>query len=238
MSDGTVLVNTEIADLCPSPSGGFIQGFDKDSLRESSYDIRLGATVIVDGAEIQVKGDLPVRIPPGSYAVTMSSERFDMPPNLCGLIGSKRKLSYKGVILLSGVHVHPGYKGRLLFCLFNASGQDAFIAPTEAICSIRFERTSANAEVNRGKTSDHYPPEVLELVSRNKTGSWQELSSRLDAIRLEVRIITMLFTVIVGLLLTQLVTRAITAEPKRADETRVLPALSGQDLESKKPKPP
>src|SRR5882672_9013730 len=96
--------------------------FQQASLEASSYDVRVGNKGIVGGEGIEIdlkKGTMELE--PGAYGGVISLERLHLPPNICARIGSKRALSYDGVILLTGSLVDPGYEGHLLFGLYNAS---------------------------------------------------------------------------------------------------------------------
>src|SRR5690242_7804296 len=85
--------------------------FHASSLQPSSYDIRVGKLGIIggQGQELQLI-QAPMELEPGAYGGVISFERLHLPSNVCARIGSKRALSYDGVILLTGSVVDPGYE--------------------------------------------------------------------------------------------------------------------------------
>lgn len=58
-------------------------------------------------------------IPPGQLAFLISEERVFIPDNAMGLISMKAHTKWHGLINISGFHVDPGYKGRLIFAVLN-----------------------------------------------------------------------------------------------------------------------
>ena len=123
-----VLIDTEIQDAVDR--GWLIskETFHSSSLEASSYDVRVGAKGVVGGEAVEI--DLRSRsmeLGPGEYGGIISNEKFLLPENVCARIGSKRALSYEGVILLTGSTVDPGYEGHLLFGIYNASQRKAVI---------------------------------------------------------------------------------------------------------------
>src|SRR5258707_7039585 len=121
--------------------------FQLASLEASSYDIRVGRKAIIGGQGVEI--DLaqgPIELEPGAYGGVVSFERLHLPSNICARIGSKRALSYDGVILLTGSLVDPGYEGHLLFGLYNASQRRVLVRTGRKICNIVFERLSDSPE--------------------------------------------------------------------------------------------
>ena len=114
--------------------------FDPHFLEACSYDVRVGGRGILggQGREIDISKDI-LELGPGAYAGVISLEKFALPLDVFARIGSKRSLSYDGVILLTGSLVDPGYEGHLLFGLYNASQKKVVIRQGMKICNVVFE---------------------------------------------------------------------------------------------------
>lgn len=63
-------------------------------------------------------------IPKGQFAFLITEEFISVPIEAMAFISFKAKYKFKGLINVSGFHVDPGWKGRLVFSVFNAGPQD------------------------------------------------------------------------------------------------------------------
>ena len=70
----------------------------------------------------------------------MSYEYFEMPLNIACLIGMKSTLARKGLILLAGMQIDPGFKGYLRFGLYNASPRKLTLDHQDSLCTIEFHK--------------------------------------------------------------------------------------------------
>src|SRR5258708_2778699 len=80
--------------------------FDRASLEASGYDIRVGAKGVIggEGREVDLRAE-PIQLGPGAYCGVISQEKVRLPDHVVARIGSKRALSYDGVIPLTGTVV-------------------------------------------------------------------------------------------------------------------------------------
>ncbi len=161
--------------------------FQLASLEASSYDIRVGRKAIIGGQGVEIdlaKG--PVELEPGAYGGIISYERLHLPPNVCARIGSKRALSYDGVILLTGALVDPGYEGHLLFGLYNASQRRVHIRTGRKICNIVFERLSASPErqapADPNLQNGDFPDAFVDRMANMDVLPWMQISERVKQI--------------------------------------------------------
>lgn len=84
---------------------------------------------------IKLDADDHIAIPAGQFGFLLTKESVAMPNDAMAFISMKSKLKFRGLINVSGFHVDPGYKGRLIFSVFNAgpkplhikSGDDLFL---------------------------------------------------------------------------------------------------------------
>lgn len=162
--------------------------FSQGSLEASSYDLRVGGKGIVggEGIEIDLIHEKTIEIPPGAYAGIVSYEKMAFPRNICARLGSKRALSYDGIILLSGSIVDPGYEGHLLFGLYNASQKKVHIRYGRKICNIVFERLSIepNKEVQAEPNLlvGNFPDAFLDKMANMDVLPWMQISERVKQI--------------------------------------------------------
>jgi dCTP deaminase len=169
--------------------GALITGstFHATSLEPSSYDIRVGRKGIIGGQGVELDlSQSPMELEPGAYGGVVSYERLHLPSNVCARIGSKRALSYDGVILLTGSLVDPGYEGHLLFGLYNASQRRVLIRSGRKICNIVFERLSDSPE--RQAPSDPnlqngaFPDAFVDRMANMDVLPWMQISERVKQI--------------------------------------------------------
>lgn len=59
-------------------------------------------------------------IPPGQFAFLVTEEIVSIPPDTMGFISIKATYKLRGLVNVSGFHVDPGWKGSLIFSVFNA----------------------------------------------------------------------------------------------------------------------
>ncbi len=103
--------------------------------RPSETAIDCNAIELRIGAEIYVTPNLedvhkttkrrlserePFQIPPGQFAFLLTEEIVTVPPKAMAFISMKATFKMKGLVNVSGFHVDPGWKGPLIFAVFNA----------------------------------------------------------------------------------------------------------------------
>lgn len=161
--------------------------FDRGSLEASGYDVRVGAKGVLggEGREIDLRSD-PIQLGPGAYCGVISQEKIRLPEHIVARIGSKRALSYDGVILLTGTVVDPGYEGHLLFGLYNASQRRVQIRQGRKICNIVFERLAKRADKpapsDSSLRSGNFPDQFVDRMANMDVLPWMQISERVKQI--------------------------------------------------------
>jgi dCTP deaminase len=161
--------------------------FDDKSLQSTSYDLRIGERAIVggDSNETDLRKQRLV-IDPGSYAGVISLEKVKLPNNVFAQIGSKRKFSYDGLILLSGSVIDPGYEGYLLFGLYNASTKKVVLPMRTKICNVVFHRLAKDVKpVNPDPylLNGEFPPEFLKQMANAEVLPWARINEEVRRIQ-------------------------------------------------------
>lgn len=134
--------------------GGMLQidNFSDSHLQPASYDARLGEEAITSSQREKInpakKGLLT--IPAGDFALVTTHERFEMPADIAGHIGLRSHYSKKGLALLSGPQIDPGFKGFLVIGLSNLSPRDVTIPYKERFCTIEFYKLAEKVTVTYG----------------------------------------------------------------------------------------
>lgn len=192
-----ILLASDIRNLVRSH--GMLAPFDEGNVASCTYDLTAGSKALLVGVdqatEHPIRPDHSLRLEPGAYAGIISREKVTIPPNVFVLLGPKRRLSYEGIILLSGSVIHPGYEGHCLFVLFNSSGSPRVITFGRKICAAVFhqlDRPVPREELqgqDRQLLVGNFPDEFQNAMANIKLPSLIEVNKRLEAMGLlETRI--------------------------------------------------
>lgn len=124
-----------------------IEPFYEERIESASYELSLGKEVYIsplpdtpqkDRKRICLKEGETVAIPPGQFAFLLTSEKVSVPEDAIALISMKFKIKAKGLINVSGFHVEPGYKGHLIFAVYNAGPLNFHMERGQRLFSIWF----------------------------------------------------------------------------------------------------
>jgi len=121
---------------------GIIKNYDEDCIEPSSYDMRVGKRAILSGIdkEIDVEKESGVVIKPGQFSIITTYESLNFPNNLAGHIGVKSYYTRKGLVLLSGLQIDPGFKGVLVLGVYNAAPRKLTLDYLSPFCTIEMHR--------------------------------------------------------------------------------------------------
>lgn len=113
------------SDIKAAMQGGelVIENFSEQSLQPSSYDARVGNRALVGGTdtEIDISQKKDVTIRPGEFVLIVTREKFKLKPTIAGHLGIRSYYSRKGLVLLAGLQIDPGFEGHLVIGGFNAA---------------------------------------------------------------------------------------------------------------------
>jgi dCTP deaminase len=88
-------------------------------------------------------------IPAGQFAYLLSKESVQIPDHAMAFISMKTRVKFQGLINVSGFHVDPGYKGKLIYAVYNASPSSIQICENDPIFKIWF------CDLDRSSTSPY-----------------------------------------------------------------------------------
>lgn len=125
-----------------------IEHFEKERLEAASYDARVGNSVLLGGrdVEIDMRSDRTVTIEPGDFVLILTRERFALAPDIVGHLGLRSYLGRKGLVLLAGLQIDPGFDGHLVIGGFNAAPRRLHLDFEEHFVTVEFHRLSRTVE--------------------------------------------------------------------------------------------
>jgi dCTP deaminase len=174
--------------------------FDELKIDNSSYRMALGGEYFItpdhdvkrrDSTKKSLaapsNGSLPgqVSIPPGQFAFLLTEESLIMPDKVMGFISMRAGFKMNGLINVSGFHVDPGFRGQLVFAVYNAGPAPVNLARGEPIFLLWFADLDDSASERFSRKNKDPQTEIPnDLISRinHPILSLQELSDRQKAI--------------------------------------------------------
>lgn len=118
-----------------------IVDFDEGRCDRATYRLRVGPEVYTSPTglpddprsktKIQLGPDEGFTIPAGQFALLLTEERVEVPYHALAFISMRARYKFRGLVNVSGFHVDPGFKGRLIFAVFNAGPGPVHLARGE-----------------------------------------------------------------------------------------------------------
>lgn len=113
---------------------------DNGAANPVAIDLRLGSEAFLSTKEIPIKLDKEenefITIKPGEFALLTTFEKLDLPKNIVALISMRFTFKREGLINVSGFHVDPGYKGRIIYSVYNAGPNPIMLKYKEKVFTI------------------------------------------------------------------------------------------------------
>lgn len=138
-----------------------IRNFDERNLEPASYDLRLGKRAIVTRSisieelkekiskeevkEKDIEKEQSISIPAGSFALVTSFESLKFSTSHVGHLGAKSYYTRKGLALLSGLQIDPGFEGIIVLGFANLSPRIITIEYKDPICTLEIHKLSKPA---------------------------------------------------------------------------------------------
>ena len=156
LTDGEISEAIEKGEISIDP-------FDGDhSLQAASYDLHIGKNALITKSvkleelkkqveeeaikDIDVEKERSIAIPGGALALVTTSERIRLDDAHAGHIGMSSYYVRKGLTLLSGLQIDPGWDGHLVLGLSNLSPRTVILDYGDRLCSIEIHRLAKSAE--------------------------------------------------------------------------------------------
>ncbi|WP_129792141.1 deoxycytidine triphosphate deaminase [Sphingosinicella sp. CPCC 101087] len=119
----------------------FIPGYDAKRLDGAAYRLSVGEEVYVsptgqpgdlrNKAKTQLTAGAGFTVPPGQFGFILTEEEIEVPAEALALISIRASYKFAGLVNVSGFHVDPGFKGKLLFSVFNAGPNAVHLSRNE-----------------------------------------------------------------------------------------------------------
>ena len=153
---------------------GLIKPFDPQQLERISYRLSVGEEIFISPTsehDIQTKQILKDRssrvIPPGQFALLTTQEEVIVPDDAIAFIFLRSKATkFKGLVNVSGFYVEPGYRGVLIFTVFNAGPAPIHVAMGDRWFEIFYASLGRPSRKRRDKDYFHdLPTELITPLS-------------------------------------------------------------------------
>lgn len=170
-----------------------IEGFDNDNVDVNSYKLHMGSSYFrtTDDAKVEQKrvtlddGEAFV-IPPGQFAFLVTKEKVHVPTFAMALISMRTSVKFQGLINVSGFHVDPGYNGKLIYSVYNASPSQVHLSEGDYLFKIWFADLDQETKMGfRGEGNNEITNDMVRGLNR-ETYSLQALSEKIRDLETKV----------------------------------------------------
>jgi dCTP deaminase len=117
------------------------------SLQAASYDARVGARAILGGTdkEINIEQERSITLRPGDFILIVTRERFKLNEYIAGNLGLRSYYGRKGLVVLAGLQIDPGFEGHLVIGAYNAAPRRLVLEFETPFLTVEFHRLSKPA---------------------------------------------------------------------------------------------
>lgn len=149
--------------------------------------------------EANIEKDQSITIPAGSFALVTSLEGLKFSTLYAGHLGAKSYYSRKGLALLSGLQVDPGFEGDLVLGFANLSPRAITMEYEDPICTLEIHKLSRPASkpytgrVLSEQKEGKIPIEDKDYLRTIETMSISDLTQALVTLSDNVGIATKMF---------------------------------------------
>jgi dCTP deaminase len=200
--------------------------FDENCVDCSAYTLHMGREVYVSpNDQTEDPQSVTIRqlddkqgftIPPGQFGFLLTDEIVEIPDDALGFISIKAKIKWRGLINVSGFHVDPGFKGRLIFSVYNAGPVPVHLRQGQPMFLLWLANLDRKTKRGREKPVQlTFPPDLVpgisgelqSLAGINKKIKEvdKDLTGRIHAVEREqtyYRVIALFLMLIVGAMVT------------------------------------
>lgn len=125
-----------------------IEPYNEGNIEPASVDLTLGneAFLASDDDKTRLSSGDVLTLPPGEMALVLTQERIALGSKYAASIGLRSRFARKGIDILKGPQVDPGFEGPLHIVLINLSPSQQVIEHGEAFLTLEIVRLSEPAE--------------------------------------------------------------------------------------------
>jgi dCTP deaminase len=188
------------------------QHFDERRIDCNSYTLSMGDQYFVTSTKgdfepptivnLEAGGQTVFNIPAGQFAFLITKEMVSIPHYAMAFISMRTGFKFQGLVNVSGFHVDPGFRGRLIFAVYNASPISIPIKQGELLFKIWFaslDRISAEPFVYTKEPLLEISKDLIRGMSRELL-SLQQLNDKIRDVETSLNLKIEGFSLKVGLL--------------------------------------
>jgi dCTP deaminase len=177
--------------------------YSEHRVEQASYELSLGSQVYrTDNKDRKVEvldeTNKNIEINPGQFTLLMTEEYVNIPVDKLAFISIKAKQKLKGLVNVSGFHVDPGYKGKLLFSVYNAGPSTITLEYKKAYFLIWFANLESEAtgdDIYSEKNNHHQgqntiKTEYLDALKRGEIASPNVLLEKINDNKLQIEAVS------------------------------------------------
>jgi dCTP deaminase len=168
-----------------------VQPFEANKIQEAKYALSVGSEVVIrDGnstdpvkflAEVET-----ITIHPGQFALILTEQVVAIPTNSVGFISIRASIKFYGLVNVSGFHVDPGYRSRLLFAVYHAGTQPITVRRGDDIFNIWLaDLDTENQSAAAPGRFDRIPSETINKIAGTSLTPY-ELNKKLEELNTQV----------------------------------------------------
>ena len=182
--------------------------FDEKRIDRANYKLRVGPQIYVspsakpksaiDRTKILLSEGQGFHIPPGQFAFLLTEETISVPADALAFISIRAKYKFRGLVNVSGFHVDPEFKGRLVFSVFNAGPSQISLARGEECFHIWFANLDQSCNQGSRPGYDQIDSELIQPIGTQLL-SFDSLSHRIDQLDRQVSTYKVLAAVVIGI---------------------------------------
>lgn len=162
-----------------------IEPFTENHLEPASIDLSLGHEAFLASGDDKIileEGSV-LTLPPGEMALILTRERLSLGLQHTATIGLRSKFARKGIDLLAGPQVDPGFEGPLHIVLINLSPSQQVIEFGEAFLTLEIHRLSTEASKRYSGDYQSQTTITAQEIRDLKKGEGIALSEAVKAMR-------------------------------------------------------
>lgn len=113
-----------------------------EELEPASIDLSVGSEAFRSRDEEVThleRGKLLI-IPAGDFAVVVTKEYLKLSASIVGHIGLRSKYTRRGIVLMAGPQIDPGFEGKLHIAMCNLSPTEISLSYGDPFCTVEFHR--------------------------------------------------------------------------------------------------
>lgn len=186
--------------------------YNEERVEQAAYALSLGNEAYrTDNKDRKIEildnKNKNIEINPGQFTLLMTDEILSIPKDKLAFISIKAKQKLKGLLNVSGFHVDPGFKGKLLFSVYNAGPSTITLETKKPYFLIWFANleNETNVEDLYNETKNHHqgqksiPLDYIDALKRGEIASPNVLLEKINENKNVLERVLWIAGIIVGL---------------------------------------